>query len=421
MNLQELRDRKGRLAEEANGILTAANGSMSKEQEQKFDAIHADIEKLNGQIARVEKQDALTVEMSASQGRRTATSGSAPVKDEFREFCMTGARTPEMQTRAQAAAAALGVGSHNAFVFAASGYQNIANTAEGGYTTQNELIRSLETARKAFGGARQFSGNPIRTSTGNPLPYPTINDTNNSGELLVEGGTVANAELAFGQILRPAYKFSSKAVTVSMELLQDSVFDFAALVGQRLGERIGRAENPYFTTGTGSAQPQGLVTGATILTGGAGVTLSVSNTSSETGGWYTLVDIEHSVDPAYRQSGNAKWSFSDGALKTIKKLTDGFGHPLWVPGLTSNAPDTILGYPYVINTGIADPALSAKSVVFGDASKFVIRDVQDIVIVRLNEIAALQGQVVFVAFSRSDSFVLDAGTHPITVWQQAAS
>jgi HK97 family phage major capsid protein len=35
---------------------------------------------------------------------------------------------------------------------------------------------------------------------------------------------------------------------------------------------------------------------------------------------------------------------NDTSLKVIKQLLDKYGRPIWVPGLTVNAPDTILGY-----------------------------------------------------------------------------
>jgi HK97 family phage major capsid protein len=116
----------------------------------------------------------------------------------------------------------------------------------------------------------------------------------------------------------------------------------------------------------------------------------------------------------------AKWSFNDAMLKAIKKLVDGNNRPLWVPGVAGNAPDTILGYPYVINNDIVAPAAtgSKKSLVFGNPEAFVVRDVKDIVIVRLDELYALNGEVAFVAFSRSDSAVVDS--KGVAVWQQPA-
>jgi len=115
-----------------------------------------------------------------------------------------------------------------------------------------------------------------------------------------------------------------------------------------------------------------------------------------------LVDLEHSVDPAYRSNG-AQWMFHDttlALLKSMKAVED--GRPLWLPGLAVNAPDTILGYPFVVNQSMAPAAAGEKAILFGDFSYYFIRDVQDLRILRLEERFAEYLQVGFLAFLRTD-------------------
>jgi HK97 family phage major capsid protein len=50
---------------------------------------------------------------------------------------------------------------------------------------------------------------------------------------------------------------------------------------------------------------------------------------------------------------------------------------------------------------------------YGALSKYQIRDVRDITLVRLDERYAELGVVAFLAFSRHDGDLLDAGTHPV--------
>ena len=92
---------------------------------------------------------------------------------------------------------------------------------------------------------------------------------------------------------------------------------------------------------------------------------------------------------------------------------NGTGVPLWSPSLGAGQPDTILGYPYVINQSITTPATSVKSILFGDFSKYLIRDVRDVTLLRLDERFADYHQVGFLAFSRHDGDLLDAGTDPV--------
>lgn len=274
----------------------------------------------------------------------------------------------------------------------------------GSYLIPDELMAPLERALLAFGAVRPVA-DVRRTSGGNPYPIPTNDDTSNKGVLLSESGLVTEQDTTFNQLVLGAYKFSSKMVLVPIELLQDSATDLASFLGAALGERIGRITNDYFTTGTGSSEPSGIVTGSVA----SGTQLAAQTpTNAE------LVAIEHSVDPAYRIG--ARWMFADSMLAEMKKITDAStGRPIWLPNMIGGQPDSILGYPYQINQSMAAAAGSGagKSILFGQLSKYIIRDVRDVTLLRLDERYAEYHQVAFLAFSRHDGALLDAGTHPV--------
>jgi HK97 family phage major capsid protein len=128
------------------------------------------------------------------------------------------------------------------------------------------------------------------------------------------------------------------------------------------------------------------------------------------------------VDPAYRSNG--KFMLSDAALKMVRKILipqysgDTAGAPLWQPDFRVGAPDQILGFPYVINQSMTAPATTVKSIIFGDLSKYLIRDVRDFELKRLDERFAEYHQVAFLAFLRTDGDLLDAGTDPVKVHTQ---
>jgi HK97 family phage major capsid protein len=82
--------------------------------------------------------------------------------------------------------------------------------------------------------------------------------------------------------------------------------------------------------------------------------------------------------------------------------------------MQAGIPDRLLGYTYVVNQSMASTlAKAAKVVLFGDFSKYKIRDVAGIRLVRLDELFAQTDQVGFVAFLRTDGQLLDAGTNPV--------
>lgn len=279
----------------------------------------------------------------------------------------------------------------------------VTSPEDGSYLIANEAMLPLERALLAYGGVRGVS-NVLRTRTGAALPIPTSNDTPNKGALLAENIQAVEKDTEFGSITLNAFKFTSKKVLISRELFQDSNEDLGTFMFAALGERLGRILNQYATTGSGSGEPNGVVTAATS----SGTTLG-----AKTPTYLELVATEGALDPAYRPG--ASWMFSDTMLQEIKKIVDTTNRPIWLPDMRGGAPDTILGYNYTINQDMAAAAStgSGKALLFGAMKKYLYREVQDIEVLRLNELYAEYYQVAFVGFARMDADLIDAGTHPV--------
>jgi HK97 family phage major capsid protein len=262
----------------------------------------------------------------------------------------------------------------------------------------------------------------MTTASGNPLPFPTSNDTNQSATIMGEGASIPQMDPSAGQIIFAAYKLTSGVVKASVELLQDSAFDLEAWLSERFSIRYGRGLEGFLTNGSGSSQPTGILTAVAassaspIIASGSSESTGGSQTGANSIGYSDLVNLEHSIDPSYRQ--RAKYMFHDQTLSAIKRIIDKFGRPLWAPGIAVDEPDTLNGYEYVINQSMPQIAPSATTVAFGDLKKFIVRKVSGVSVQRLNELHANNGQVGFQSWMRVDSNLLDAGTHPINVLQQ---
>lgn len=274
------------------------------------------------------------------------------------------------------------------------------NTA-GGYLVPQGFRAKLIERMKQFGGIANYA-ETITTSEGNLLPYPTIDDTANVGEIVAEGGTfAAGADFVFAQRTLSAYKYMAGGagnlpLKVSWEVLQDSAFDVSSFVARKLGERIARLQAVHWATGTGSGQPQGIVT--PITTSGTIGTLALSD----------LVATILFLDPAYR--ANAKWLMNDATYGTIMGLNDSTGRPLLTgvnDGITGDITSPrLLGYPVVIDQAMPSKATGAKFLAFGDIGEaYVIRRVKDVTLVTLNELYAANGQTGFMAWARADGAV----------------
>ena len=392
MTIQQMREKRNELARETRNLLdTNTQGKVWDAAHQaKYDANIGEIEAIDASIEREQKLLNLTAEREFKHMGVTERDGQGAdgnVRALFNRWLAGGDKALN-----------------------ADEWTHIRNTmstttnSEGGFTVPTEVANSVLDALKAYGGMREVA-TVLRTAGGNPLNYPTSDGTSEEGEIIAQNTTATDLDPSFGIKTIGAYKYSSKIITVPIELMQDSAVNIEAFVRDRIAMRLGRITNKHFTIGTGSSQPNGLVTASTAGKAGA-----VSATPAIT--YDDLVDLQCSVDPAYRLS--ARWMFADATLKLIRKLKDTAGRPIFVPGyeggITGGAPSELLGAQYVINQDVAVPAASAKSVLWGDFSKYIIRDVMDMMLFRFTDSAyAKKGQVAFLAWMRTDGNLIDVG------------
>lgn len=408
MKSKELRAQRAKLIEDARALIDADG---SDEAAAKFDEMMAEANKLKGQVDRIETAEAAfaaTMEAQRARGDREGISA-----DEVAE--RQAAERGTFVAYLRAGVSGMNDEQREIYQRRFQAAQGTSPDTAGGYTVPMGPMQQLVEAQKAYGGVVEVA-NIIDTDGGNPLPIPTTNDTSNSGAILGENTQVSGQDVTFGSVTLNAYTYTSKLVLVSNQLLQDSAFDLSANLMRWLGTRIARGVNTDLTTGNGASKPTGVITGATL-----GYTAGGSTTSGETANILSddLLELEHSVDPAYRR--NASFMLSDAALKVIKKLKDGQGRPLWLSGIAVKEPDTINGYPYIVNQDMAAPAASAKPVLFGDFMNYYVRRVTGVQVMRLVERYADYNQTGFVAFQRWDGNLVDAGQHPVKYLQNSAS
>lgn len=441
-----LREQLGRIGAEIQGIIDKAKGEnnrgLTSDEREKFHALETEYTSIEDSIKAAERGESITKALNAP--------GNGPVITEIdvdaarAEFQLSPAakrrKDQEKDPHAKAfsnylrqgerlATEERGVLSGVTGILPADVRAAMSTTtgSQGGYLVPQGFSNMLEEAKKWFGGI-DGTAERFATGTGNPFPWPTINDTTNKGRIIGQNVQTVQTDLVFGQVTFGAYIGSSDLVLVPLALRDDSYFDMDALVARLLGTRLGRLFNYKCTVGTGTNEPTGIVTAAAAAANV--LALTAGNTASIA--YANLVDLEHLVDPAYRENPSTKWMFSDAALKIIKKLVDGNNRPLWQPGLTASfqqgaavmtgSKPKILEHEYVINQDMATPAASQYTVLFGDMSTFKVREVAGgTTVLVLVERYADYLQVGFIAFQRFDSNLVDAGTHPIAVLQQSAT
>lgn len=393
--INQLREQRSTLARAVRNVLDQNPGkAWTAEHQKQYDDGMEEIERIDAEVVRLEHAAKLAAEDRFDDAVADAAKGKKGSK--------VDPTAPEVIASAwiRGGIEALNADQRQAFM-------NTMSTTtgnEGGYTVPTTIAAELIEALKAFGGMRQ-AADAFTTSSGNPMSWPSTDGTAEVGELLAENAPATGQDVSFGTVGLNVYKFGSKTFAVPFELLQDSIIDVEALIRGRAAERIGRAMNQYFTTGTGASQPRGIVTGASLgKTGTTGQTLTVI--------YDDLVDLEHSVDPAYRQQG-CSYMMHDGSVKVIRKIKDTAGRPIFIPAtsgaLSGGEPAAINGYPLVVNQDVAVMAANAKSILFGALKKYKIRDVLQVSLFRFDDSAYIsKAQIGFLAWARAGGNLTDS-------------
>lgn len=387
--ITELRAKQEKITAEARERLDqigTADEGRAKELEAQHDAAMAEYDRLDVQIKREEKVEAMEKRATDARAARRpnhgddqrdgADNGDAPeYRDAFWEMIRAGGNAAELSPEMRAVL--------RAGVVDLKGEKRIQSTSNsaGGYTVPVTLANFIIKSMAAWGPMYDPGiCTEIQTSSGEQINIPTVDDTavpvvkHTEGTALTDDG---GSDVTFGSKALNAYVYDTEFVRWSLELAQDSIFSMEQLLGELLGERLGRRANTELTTGDGSGDPNGIVTASSL-----GVT-AASATAIK---WDEIIDLEHSVDPAYRGSPKARFMFADTTLKHLRKLKDGEGRYLWSAGdVSKGVAPTLNGRPYSINQAMAAVATGNKAIIFGDFGKYYVRKVGSPIIGVLRE------------------------------------
>ena len=226
----------------------------------------------------------------------------------------------------------------------------------------NELILKARLV-----GPMLSTSTVITTAGGENLQIPRVN-TYSASTIAAEAGAIGESDPAFSAfITMGAWKFSY-LTQVSREMIEDSGVDILGFLADQVGQGIGFNVNNALTVGTGTTQPNGIVTASTLgVTGGTGVSGAFTADN--------LIDLAYSVDGAARMLPGASYMASGSAIAAVRKLKDTAGNYVFSPSLAVGVPDTLLGFPLVENPAVAAPGTAAKSMLFGHLPSYYVRQV----------------------------------------------
>jgi HK97 family phage major capsid protein len=382
--IKELREQAAKIVTEARSMLDGINDKSTPEQrkeaEQAVDRaldeagqIEARAERL-GKMEDAEKRATEAADIEARAARESKRPGADA--GEVRQGSDMDYRTAfHAYLRAEGQMGAMDAEARSVL---SRGYANVEQRAQttavaaGGYTVPTELMNILTTSMLAWGPMYSEDVATVLTTTGGgQITMPTVNDTaSTAGASAGQGVTLTDdggKDVTFGQKVLEAFAYDTEWLRVSKELADDSIFAMEQVLGDLLGERLGRIANLQLTTGTGSSAPNGIVTASTLGKTAAGI---AAITGDE------IIDLVHSIDPAYRMGPKVGFMFNDSTLAAIRKLKDGDGNYLWQMGnVQQGQPGSLLGYSYRVNQAMASLATGSKVMLFGDFGKYYVRKV----------------------------------------------
>lgn len=289
-------------------------------------------------------------------------------------------------------------------------------------TTVANTVYAYLTASVAM---RRMNTTILTTDSGNPINFPRVGTHGIATQVATQNTAFAGSDVVLSQMQLQAYD-AGQLYAVANDLLQDSGVDLLGLVGRNLGRAIGQLTAQWYVTGTGSGQPQGVMTAGaagasgTIATGGSLILGSSGQVLEK------LIDFQYSVVDSYRVNG-AEWLMRDLTGATIRKIRDGAGGTVgqfvWQPsptvGLIGGQPDTFLGDPVYFDPNVASMASDAKVAAYGDFSAYYIRDVSGFQLERSDDLYFDKNQVAFRGLLRTDGDLID--TNAINVLHQNAT
>ncbi|MDE4059765.1 phage major capsid protein [Phaeobacter gallaeciensis] len=389
MTPKEMREKRANLITQARGLrdeieAKGTTEARAAELEAQFDKMISEAEALEERAKKAEKLAEMEASLDAGDPRRPvgdeARGAGAPAPHEisyreaFHQLMLAGGDRSEMAAEARAALAGGQV------QLSPEQRAQVAGTAAaGGNLVPDEAMRAIVKAMAAWGPMFDDDfATVLKTDGGGNLPIPGVDDTakeaqdnGSEGQPLTDDG---GQDAVFTKNELGDYMIDTEWLRVSIQLATSGMESMEALLGQLLGERLGRKANRALTVGTGTGEALGIVAAAAA----SGVTVASNAAISAD----ELLGLYHSVDPAYRASPKFGAMFNDNTLLAVHKLKDGQGNYL-----VSEAPDgqgriRIGGVTmrYKINQAMADIGASARSVVAGDMSKYFVRKIGGVII-----------------------------------------
>ncbi|WP_052707457.1 phage major capsid protein [Streptomyces rubellomurinus] len=393
--IKRLQERRANIWEQAKALLDTAETEqrdLTGEEEQTYQRLNADLDRIDERV----------------QDMRAAEQRTADAEAAFADLLSRPAErgTPQIQGEAEQVRSWLtGQSGTRAFEIRPDGPMPMdlrtlskLTAAAGANTVPISFYNRLVAHMIEVSGVLAAGPTVLTTSTGEQIQVPKTTAHSANASIVAEAGNLPANDPTFGQVPLDAYKYGL-LLQVSHELANDTAVDLVGYLATQAGRAIGNGFGAQLVTGTGSSQPNGVLTAASLGKTGATGVAGAPNADD-------LIDLFYSVIAPYRASASCGWMMRDTTVAAVRKLKDTTGAYLWTPGL-SGAPDTILGKPLYTDPNMPATAVTAKSILFGDFSTYFVRQVAAVRFERSDDYAFNSDLITYRAILRGDGDQVD--------------
>ncbi len=395
--LTELRTREQSLREEATGLLDVAERAardLTSDESRRFDALTENLSAVRQRIADIEQRENVAQEIDATFRRLGVSAGGAGDELDYGEHLrslalgrsneavsVTSSRSGTWQPGAEQRALAKGTGT-------------------GGKVVPSSFHDQIITSMVETSGVIAAGATVLTTSTGEDLVVPR--ETAPPTALLVaEAATITGTDPTFDQVTFRSYKYGV-LIKCSRELVEDSIPAFTAYLARQTGQALGLALGAHLISGTGTGQPEGVLSTATLgVTGPTGATGGFGAQATAGQGTDLLNSLYASVAEPYTQSPAVGYLARNNTQNAVRNLKTSAGDLVGHQWLASSPA------PWYVDPYVPAMALGAKSVIFGDWSRYWVRIVNGIRFERSDEFLFDTDQVAFRAVLRADGHPMD--------------
>ena len=240
----------------------------------------------------------------------------------------------------------------------------------------------------------------ITTTTGEDLRVPR-STANGAAGIVAEGAAIPESDPSLGVVTLGAYKYAL-LIQVSSEMVADTTVDLQAYIAREAGTAIGVALGNHLINGTGSGQPRGVLADATVgVTGPVGTATSFGTQSTAGQGTDLLNNLYGSLAEPYTQTGSTAFLARNATVTAIRNLKASSGE------LVGNSYVSSSPAPFLVDPSVPSLAANAKSVLFGDWSRYFLRMVNGIRFDRSDDFAFSTDMVTFRILLRADGALID--------------